>query len=66
MTNMLKRFLAKLISKTNMLLRKVYVLHVVLMTNEVIDTILKSDKGGILCKLDIEKAYDYVEWSFLC
>lgn len=50
-----------------MLLRnELHILHVVLMTNEVIDTILKSDKGGILCKLEIEKAYDYVEWSFLC
>ncbi|RVX12503.1 hypothetical protein CK203_011516 [Vitis vinifera] len=26
---------------------------------------LKSNRGTILCKLDIEKAYDHVDWSFL-
>ncbi|WKA02600.1 hypothetical protein VitviT2T_020769 [Vitis vinifera] len=27
--------------------------------------LLKSNKGAILCKLDIEKAYDHVDWAFL-
>ncbi|RVW88297.1 putative ribonuclease H protein [Vitis vinifera] len=26
---------------------------------------LKSNQGGMLCKLDIEKAYDHVSWKFL-
>ena len=29
-----------------------------LLANEVIDTLLKRKEKGILCKLDIEKAYD--------
>ena len=30
--------------------------------NEAIDSIFKSNRGGmILCKLDIEKAYDHVD-----
>ena len=29
------------------------------------DSRLKSNVGGVLCKLDIEKAYDHVSWSFL-
>ena len=36
-----------------------------MLANEVIHSILKSNGGVILCKLDIEKAYDHVEWSFL-
>ncbi|RVW30523.1 putative ribonuclease H protein [Vitis vinifera] len=28
-------------------------------------TPLKSNRGAILCKLDIEKAYDHVDWDFL-
>ena len=29
------------------------------------DSRLKDNVGGVLCKLDIEKAYDHVSWSFL-
>ncbi|RVW88799.1 hypothetical protein CK203_034657 [Vitis vinifera] len=32
-----------------------------LIANEAIDLILKNDECGILCKLDIEKAYDHVD-----
>ena len=31
-----------------------------LMANEVIDTMLKRKENGVLCKLDIEKAYDQI------
>ena len=36
-----------------------------LIANEAIDSILKRNRGAILCKLDIEKAYDHVDWAFL-
>ena len=36
-----------------------------LIANEAIDSILKSNRVGVLCKLDIEKAYDRVNWNFL-
>ena len=36
-----------------------------LITNEVIDSMLKSNTLRVLCKLDIEKAYDHVSWDFL-
>ena len=27
--------------------------------------ILKSNERAVMCKLDIEKVYDHVDWSFL-
>ena len=35
-----------------------------LIANEAVDSILRKEKG-ILCKLDIEKAYDHIRWDFL-
>ena len=32
---------------------------------KVIDLLLKSNDCGILCKLDIEKVYDHVNWNLL-
>ena len=34
-----------------------------LLANEVIDTMLKSKEKEVLCKLDIEKAYDHINWN---
>ena len=36
------------------------ILNVVLVGNEAVDSILRSNRGAILCKLDVEKAYDIV------
>ncbi|RVX04635.1 LINE-1 reverse transcriptase-like [Vitis vinifera] len=41
------------------------ILDAVLIANEAVDSRLKDNVGGVLCKLDIEKAYDRVSWSFL-
>ena len=41
------------------------ILDVVLVANEAIDSILKSNRGDVTCELDLEKAYDHVDWSFL-
>lgn len=41
------------------------ILDAVLIAYKAIDSILKNNECGLLCKLDIEKAYDHVDWSFL-
>ena len=36
-----------------------------MIANEAIDSGLKANLRGLLCKLDIEKAYDHVNWNYV-
>ena len=41
------------------------ILDASLKANELVDSIQKKKERGVLCVLDIEKAYDNISWSFI-
>ena len=49
----------------NAFVRGKQILDASLIANEVIDFWHKRKEKGLICKLDIEKAYDSINWNFL-
>ena len=52
-------------SAQNAFVERRQILDTSLIANEVIDLMLKKKEKGVLFKLDIEKAYDKINWKFL-
>ena len=58
--------LKKVVSSTqNAFIKRRQILGTALIANEAIDFMLKWNESGMLCKLDLEKVYDHINWNFL-
>ncbi|RVX02717.1 LINE-1 reverse transcriptase-like [Vitis vinifera] len=66
LANRLKKVIGKVVSPAqNAFVMGRQILDASLIANEVIDLWQKRKEKGVICKLDIEKAYDSLNWQFL-
>ena len=66
LANRLKKVVGKVVSSAqNAFVEGRQILDAALITNEAIDFLLKRNESVVLCKLDIEKTYDHLNWNFL-
>lgn len=61
LTEKLKEVMHKLIDTQQLaFIKEKQIMDAILMANECVDTRVRSKVPGILCKLDIQKAYDHL------
>ena len=62
----LKRVIHSLVDRHQMaFIKGRQIMDAILIANECIETRQRSNKPGIVCTLDIQKAYDFLNWDFL-
>ena len=66
LANRLKKVVGKMVSSTqNAFVEGRQILHATLIANAAINSLLKRNESGVMCKLDLEKAYNHINWNFL-
>ena len=61
LANRIKRVMGHIISQAqSAFVEGRQILDAVLIANELVNSILRRKENGIVCKLDIEKAYDHI------
>ena len=66
LANRLKRVVGKVVSEAqNAFVEGRQILDAALIANEAVDVMFRRKESGVLWKLDIEKAYDHLDWDFL-
>ena len=66
LANRLKKEMGNVVNKAqNAFMEGRQILDASLIANEVIYSMVRRKEKGILCKLDVEKAYDKLNWKFL-
>ena len=66
LANRLRRVINKVVSPSqNAFVERRQILDATLIANEVVDFMMRRNDGGLVCKLDIKKAYDHLTWEFV-
>ena len=66
LANRLRRVVGKVVLEAlNAFMEGRPILDGALIANKVVDAMLWRKESGVLCKLDIEKVYDPLDWDFL-
>ena len=66
LANRLKKVVGQIVSiSQNAFVEGQQILDATLITNEAVDFLIRRKERGFLCKLDIEKAYDLLNWDLL-
>lgn len=62
----LKKVLNKLVNKHQMaFIEEKQIMDAILIASECVDYMPTGEEVGLMCKLDIKKAYGHVNWEFL-